>query len=248
MIYHLNKISFYLFLLFTILFSSVLIGQSKVVSTGGQQWFQYYNQAKLNEKWALLSDFGYRWKDGFQENSQYIIRTSIGYSFSPSVSISLGFAHLGNFIANKVSVFELRPYQEIAFKNNFNKTEITNRFRVEERFINYDHDGNFQLPNSFNFRFRYSVMIGIPLFKLSKENENRMFLLYIGNEIFIHATKNSVNNIFDQNRIIFSPSLKLNEHVMLSLTWNSMYASTSLQNTYKHTNVIWFQVKHKLNI
>ena len=248
MIYHLNKISLYFIFLFSIVFSNVLFGQSKVVSTSDQQWFQYYNQAKLSEKWTLLSDVGYRWKEDFHENSQYIIRTALGYSIKPQARISLGFAHLGSFIANKVSVFELRPYQELAIKNNFNKTEITHRFRVEERFINFDNDGDIQVPNIFNFRFRYSVMIGIPLFKLSKENENRIFLLYVGDEIFIHASNNSVQNIFDQNRIILSPSVKLNEHVTLSLTWNSMFASTSLQNTYKYTNVIWFQVKHKLNI
>lgn len=230
------------------IFCHDLFSQSKIVSNGNQQWFQYYNQARLGDKWTLLSDLGYRWKEGFHKNSQYIIRTAIGYSIHPSVRISLGVAHLGSFIANKVSVFELRPYQELAIKNNFNKTEITHRFRVEERFFNFDNNGEFQLSSDFNFRFRYSIMMGIPLFRLSKENANRIFLLYIGDEIFINAGNTIANNFFDQNRIIFSPSLKLNEQVTISLTWNSQFASTSLQNTYIYTNVIWFQIKHKLGI
>jgi hypothetical protein len=91
-------------------------------------------------------------------------------------------------------------------------------------------------------------MMGIPLFRLSKEKANRIFLLYVGDEIFINAGNTITNTIFDQNRIIFSPSLKLNEQVTFSLTWNSQFASTSFQNTYKYTNVIWFQIKHKLGI
>jgi hypothetical protein len=230
------------------IFCHDLFGQSKIVSNGNQQWFQYYNQAKLGNKWTLFSDLGYRWKDGFHENSQYIIRTAIGYSIHPSLRISLGVAHLGSYIAKKASIFEFRPYQELALKNNFNEIELTNRFRVEERFFNFDYNGEIQLPSDFNFRFRYSIMMGIPLFRLSKEKTNRIFLLYIGDEIFINAGNTIANNIFDQNRIIFSPSLKLNEQVTFSLTWNSQFASTSLQNTYKYTNVIWFQIKHKLGI
>lgn len=246
--YYLNKISFYFILFFSIVHSSVLFGQAKTISTGNQQWFQYYNQAKLGEKWTLLSDFGYRWKDGFDENSQYIIRTAIGYSINPSVRISLGFAHLGFYTANKISKIEFRPYQELAIKNNINKIEITNRCRIEERFFNLVNYEETQHPNTFNFRFRYSVMVSIPLFKLSSENDNKIFLLNIGDEIFMNTGNNFTHNNFDQNRLTVSPSLQLNKHVTFSLTWNSQFASASSLKTYQYTNVIWLQVKHKLSI
>jgi len=125
------------FILFFFLKAGNLVSQDKIISKENQQWFQYYNQTNINAKWSWLSDVGFRWRDGFQENSQYIVRTSIGYIINPSVRISSGFAHLGFFSSNKIQRFELRPYQEINVKNTFNKISISHRYRIEQRILNH---------------------------------------------------------------------------------------------------------------
>jgi len=244
----LNLLTNPLFLFFFIIAPRMLFGQQKNVANGNQQWLQYYNETKLNDRWTLLFDGGYRWKDGFQESSQYIVRAGIGYNINSDIRVSSGLAHLGFYSSDDLKIVEFRPYQEILVKNQFSKIGLNHRFRIEERFFNPVTNRGTQTPNTFNFRFRYSFMVSIPLFRLSKVKTDKLFLINIGDEIFINAGKRVVNNVFGQNRFIVSPSFRLNESVTLSLTWNSQFTSTSSQATFNYTNVYWLQIKHKLDI
>ncbi len=243
-----TKLTIFLTLLFSIINTSVLSGQDKILTTNNQQWLQYYNQIKLNDKWTWFSDGGYRWKDGFKTSSQYIARTAAGYALNPDIQVTLGFAHLGFYSSGNVDKIEFRPYQELVVKNKFNKIGLNHRYRIEERFLNPVANGGIQASNTFNFRFRYAVMMSVPLFRLSKKNPDRIILLAIGNEIFINAGKDINHNIFDQNRLILSPGIQLNELLTISLTWNSLYASTATQTNYMYSNVIWLQITHKIRL
>lgn len=227
--------------------SSPSIGQNKNISTSSQQWVHYFNQVKLNDKWVLLTDGGFRWKDGFQENVAYVARTAIGYLIEPNIQVSSGFAHLGSYSTGNINRVEFRPFQELTVKNKFKKFELNHRYRIEERFFCPVVNGEIQSSNAFNFRYRYAFTFSIPLFKLSKEHPEKLFLLNIGDEIFINSGKDIIYNIFDQNRLIVSPTFKLSNQLSISLTWNSQFSSTTTQASYKYTNVIWAQVRHKID-
>jgi hypothetical protein len=124
---------------------------------------------------------------------------------------------------------------------------ITHRYRIEERFFNPVVNGSIQTPNTFNFRFRYAAMISVPLFGLSKTNPDTKFLLNFGDEVFINAGRGIVHTIFDQNRIIISPSFQLSKKMTVSLTWSRQYASTATRASFKRTNITWLQVRHTLD-
>ena len=224
-----------------------LFGQNKSVTAEDQQWLQYYNETQLSEKWVWLSDVGYRWQKGFQESSQYLIRTGIGYNLNSNLRISSGFAHLGFYSNDTLAKTEFRPYQEIQINNKFDKIEISHRYRIEERFFYPSINTRTPSLNTFNFRFRYSIMVSFPLFKLSQNSEKEI-ILNIGNEIFINAGKEIVINLFDQNRLIISPELKLNKQLSFSVTWNNQFASTPIEGHFKQADIIWLQIKHKLSL
>ncbi|UII33697.1 DUF2490 domain-containing protein [Fulvivirga ulvae] len=228
--------------------ASSLFAQKKNTTTQNQQWLQYYNQIKLAGKWVLLTDVGYRWKNGFEESTQYIARTGVGYSISDHVRVSTGLAHLGFYSLGKINKVEFRPYQELIIKNKLNKVGLSHRYRIEERFFYQVADGEIQTPNSFNFRLRYSCMASIPLFQLSSKRPERTFILNIGDEIFINAGRNVVHNVFDQNRFIVSPTAQMNKDVSISLTWNGQFAATAKPQNYNYTNVFWLQVKQQLDL
>lgn len=231
-----------------LLWISALTAQTKNISIGNQQWLQYYNQLKLSEKWTWLNDGGYRWKDGFQESTQYLVRTGLGYSVRSGLMLAGGFAHLGFFSSGEVYQLEFRPYQELSLTNTYGKTTLHHRYRIEERFFNPVINGSIQNTNTFNFRFRYSFMASFPLFALSKSKPDKLFLLNIGNELFINAGSGIVYTIFDQNRIIISPTFQFSKKLAVSFTWNSQFASTPTPGSYRYTNVLWLQLRHKLDI
>lgn len=216
----------------------------KTVSHENQQWLQYYNETKFNKHWSLLADGGFRWKDGFDESFQFLVRAGVGYTVNNSVKISSGLAYFGHYNDNTLYRVEFRPHQDITLKTNFNNIKLSQRLRIEERFFTLLDDHT----NSFNVRFRYSISVNLPLFQLSKNNPDTMFLLVVGDEIFINAGKDIVYNVFDRNRLIISPTFQLNKNLSISPTWNNQYAATTSQGLYKHTQVFWLQVRHNIDL
>ena len=231
-----------------ILYTGTAYAQDKKVTSGNQQWVQYYNETRLSNKWTLMADGGFRWKDGFETSSQYIVRAGAGYTINPAIRVGAGFAHLGFYASGHINKVEFRPYQELSIKNKYHKLGISHRLRVEERFFNPVTNGAIQSSNTFNFRFRYSFMTNIPLFRLSKTNGGKVVSLSLGDEIFINAGKDIVYNVFDQNRFIISPTISFNKDLSLSLTWNNQFAANPAPSSYTYTNVIWLQVRHTLAI
>ncbi|NJL75623.1 MAG: DUF2490 domain-containing protein [Saprospiraceae bacterium] len=89
-------------------FCPILVGQStkKSVSVSDLQWFQYYNQTKLSEKWILSSDVGYRLRDRFKEKSQFLVRTGMGYNLKKTVRVNAGFALFGFYKDDEINRIE----------------------------------------------------------------------------------------------------------------------------------------------
>lgn len=155
------------------------IAQEKTIKRGNQQWLQYYGQVKLSDKWTFLADGGYRVTNNFRVSSQYIIRAGANYALNSNIQVGGGFAHVGFYTSGKISRAEFRPYQELSIKSKLNNADISNRIRAEERLFNPVVEGSIKSPGTFNFRFRYQFMMGIPLFNLSPTNKDKLVLLII---------------------------------------------------------------------
>ena len=223
------------------------IAQEKEVLRENQVWLQYYGQAKLSQKWTWQFDGGFRWREVLMESTQHILRTAIGYSPRDHVRLSVGLAHLGFYSDEKLPRVEFRPYQEVQLTQPLAKVSLNHRFRLEQRIFYPVVEGRIQQTNHFHFRVRYATLLGIPLFKLSRDNPQSAFILYVGDEIFLNFGPEITNNYFDQNRLLISPTFRLNEALSISLTWNNQFASTPVPSAYEHTQVFWLQIRHHLD-
>src|SRR4051794_15800129 len=107
---------FFTLLLIIISFSAALPAWAveKKVTKSDQPWVQYYNQTKLNERWIVFVDGSYRWKDWFEHSNQYLVRAAIGYNLTPNLNVAAGCAQSGYYTENKITKYELRPFQEIS--------------------------------------------------------------------------------------------------------------------------------------
>jgi len=106
-------------------------------------------------------------------------------------------------------------------------------------------DGKIKGPGTFNFRFRYSLMAGIPLFKLSETDRDKKVLLNLGDEVFFNAGKGIVFNVFDQNRLLISPTVQFSKNFAVSVTYNSQFAATTTAAVYNQNNIVWLQIRQK---
>ncbi|MEP7231564.1 MAG: DUF2490 domain-containing protein [Ginsengibacter sp.] len=235
-------------LIFFVGVSTIALSQNRNVKESSQQWIQYYNQAKIGNKWTWSTDGGYRWNILLNNLSQYIVRTGLGYQLNSSMRVSAGFAHLGFYTSEKLSKVEYRPYQEFAINDKYKNLGISHRFRIEERYFKNVVNGDIQHGHTFNFRFRYQCMLNIKLLKLSSANPDKALFMNLGDEIFINAGKKVVYNLFDQNRFLVGPSISFSKNLSVGLTYNSQFAALNAPNSYIHADVLWLIIRQNLNL
>lgn len=216
------------------------IAQQRNVQTGNQQWLHYFNRYKLNDKFSLNSDAGIRFRDGFDNLSQYVVRTAVSYKLNSNLNIAAGFANSGFYNDGKLTAMEYRPHQEITHKTKIKKNILAQRIRIEERFFDYPDK-----VSDFNFRFRYRVLVNIPVYQWSS-NPLRKINISLADEVFLNAGKNIVYNTFDHNRLIGGIEYATQD-VVVALNYNRQFIRKNLPDTYSLQHVLWFTVTHSID-
>ncbi|HBH05552.1 MAG TPA: hypothetical protein DDX92_02985 [Flavobacteriales bacterium] len=235
------------FSLLTFSLSVLAIGQSNNLVISNFQWFQYYNQSRITDRWSLFVDGGFRWENGFEQRSQYIIRSAAGYSIRKNTRLSAGIAFLGGYSPEVWSRAELRPFQEFSTRHPVNSSKLTHRLRLEERFLHDVIEGNIQPYNTFLFRFRYLFMFNIPLVQNFRNSPETKLFLLAGNEILLHLGENEIYSVFDQNRILVGPGLQVSKKMKFTLLYNGMYGSKPLPYQYQYNNIVWVGIRHNMD-
>lgn len=207
-------------------------------------WFQYYNKSKISEKLSLVSDVGYRLKEGqFVELSQYFLRSGLRYTINPSIRVLLGAAYFKSHYHGEARATEIRPHQELTTKHKFGKVGFGNRVRIEERFRSVNATDGTTSFTSFNFRFRYRFLFDIPLFNLSKSNSDFKLSLTVGDEILLSAGKGRFFDVSVQNRILIGPTIKFNKNNKLFMLYNFTSVSKDIPEISEEYGVLWIGFK-----
>jgi hypothetical protein len=143
--------------------------QSRARVTQPIEWFAVTSVTKLAPKFGLTVDGQFRFAQGFN-NMQHMVRFSIDYHHNKQWMISpIGYSHIFNYQYGEQPVAvvnnEHRLYQQIQFKHSAGKFAFAQRFRAEERFIQF-HSGNavdgFEdegYDENFQFRIRHRAFM-----------------------------------------------------------------------------------------
>lgn len=175
-------------------------------------WFMYFGNQKINEKWNWHNEVQYRNYNFIGDLEQLLLRTGVGYNLSENnnnILLGYGFIHSQNYneFNEKIKFDEHRIFQQFITKQTFGRFHFQHRYRIEQRFV----------ENDFLSRFRYFLSIKVPINKKVMTKNTVYFSIY--NEIFI----NGQNNLFDRNRLYgafgyaFSKKLKLEMGMMAQL-------------------------------
>lgn len=211
--------------------------QEKNISYSDQQWSQYYSTIKVSEKWSVISDYAFRWRDSFDKKNQFVVRAGIGYQVNPNILISPGIAYVGYYKNDALNRLEIRPHQDFIIKHKYGILKTAHRFRFEERFIHNTDDNS----DSFVFRLRYRIMLNLPVIK-----EKLSFT--IGDEIFANIGNDIVYNVFSKNRLITGFSYKANKNVSVSMLYNNQFGAKNSPGIYQQDQVVWLGIKHKIDL
>jgi hypothetical protein len=144
-----------------------------------------------------------------------------------------------------LTVPELRPHVEVAYKQKLPKLVIDHRYRAEARFFHNTNEERTELTDGYDFgtyRLRYRIQATIPVVTLSEE---RSLKVKVGDELHMNAGGRPGTNVFDQNRIYASLSLDCNKNITVEagyLNWYQQRTATEFFNRH----IIQFTLAHKI--
>lgn len=197
-------------------------------------WAGYYNTVRLNNKWSLASDAQIRTKEWTNKWSQILVRSGTGYSLNNHVSITVGFAFFKNAQYAGEDLLlknEWRPWQEVSYQFLLHKTNLAQRLRSEQRFLQLVKNNELTKNYQYFFRLRYKFEFQFPLkankIKLLAANEVMVNPGYIHNSLF-----------FDQNRTSAGVSFKLNSTSALQCQYVKIFQWHSNSSVMDDQNVV----------
>lgn len=221
---------------------AALMAQHKTEHTN-MLWVGYYNTIHFNKNWSIVSDAQGRTRDWSRKWSQLLVRSGVTYKFNDRVAVTAGLAFFKNAqYVEKRLLFknEWRPHQEISYQLKLHKTNIVQRLRTEQRFLQLVKNNSKTEQYEFIFRVRYRFDWQLPLQK------NNLKLL-LGNEI--HVNPGHVNNsrFFDQNRTYAGINYKILSNTSLQFQYLKIFQYRSSAAVLEDQNVVRLNIVQQFN-
>ena len=210
-----------------------------------QQWMQYYTQTALGGGLVLYADAGVRRIDEFSSWSQHLLRAGMGYPLSGKLQGVTGLALFRFFQDDIHSRTEFRVWQEFNQPQHIGQILLQQRLRFEARYFRNQPGGLFSDEKNFNIRLRYRLQTQTPVLPLSKKHPERMLLLTFGDEVFINAGREIVYNFFDNNRLMFGPSVQFGKDFSIGLLFNHQFGQRNRPATVESSEILWLTVNQR---
>ena len=213
-----------LFLLVLNLHPSRIFAQTTTQYTG---WFAIFHKQKIAGNWGYVFDGQYRTDNQFSNTSAYLLRPGITYAVTKSQTAGAGYTFFGSYEAdNNSRIFyaENRIWEQYQLETKLGKATLSNRLRLEQRFINMENGG-------FSQRLRYYIRNQIPLVKVDSAFKKGMYMA-LQNELFVNVQhqERASNNFLDQNRSYISFGYRLNKKVDAELGYQFIYSKDAEAN------------------
>jgi len=238
----LNKLLPAALLSFLALFSNAQQPERKVTNQSFSL-FTYVNQVDISSKISILNDIQERNFVRPLKQSQFYIRSQFSYQLKKNWTVNTGIAYYRSSPSNPYSLSklvlpEIRLNQDLSYKIHLNSVNLSNRLRLEERFIHKSL--NDSLINGSNFKTRLSYTFYFEYY-LSKKRDLHGLMLKASDGIYVYTNKR-----FDQNRFYTGLSYQLENNLSLELGYIKSYQQLSSGHVYYNRNMASLTVNHKI--
>lgn len=184
-------------------------------------WLAIYHKQKITGNWGYTTDLQYRTDKQFNNTSAYLLRPGISYAVTKSQTAGVGYAFFGSYEAENNSRFfyaENRVWEQYQIDAKIGKATLSNRLRLEQRFINMEEGG-------FSQRLRYYIRSQIPLVKVDT-SFNKGIYMALQNEVFVNIQhkERAGNSFLDQNRSYVSFGYRFSKKVDAELGYQYIYS------------------------
>lgn len=219
--------------------------QSRINDYNQIGWFAFFLTPKISDKVSAHIEYQWRRTDFVAGWQQSLPRVGLNYKINSNITVQGGYAWIHTFpygdpnITAIAKTFpEHRAYEQVTITAPVGNTTLSNRFRLEQRWIGRFNSLQSEKPDTYVYvnRIRYMPRIDIPLIK----NKKLYFAAY--DEIMIGFGKNVGVNIFDQNRIAlltgyrFNPSIRIEGGYINQIV--QLGREVDNKNVFQHNNGI----------
>ncbi|MFD0750412.1 DUF2490 domain-containing protein [Mucilaginibacter calamicampi] len=212
------------------------IGTASAQTIEHSAWSSWFHTQRFNKHWGASFDGHFRSADHVDYLKTVLLRPSINYYFG-NKNVALGYAYIGtNGRSGDVKTFrpESRLFEQLIISQPAGvNTQITHRFRLEQRFL-----GETATQQSvFSQRFRYFIRAVVPFNGKTAPFTNGAYLA-LANEIFVNVqNKEKVNNhFFDQNRAFIGIGHRFSKQVDVEAGYLNQYSQQA--KAYTINNVM----------
>jgi len=165
-------------------------------------WYVWNGQYQIRGKWGLYTEYHFRRANLLSEFQQSLLRVGLEYKLSPQVSGIMGYGliHTGVYGEQPLAhpLVEHRLWQQVLWKYPNRIVNVSQRLRMEERFIASLTDaGKTSLPIEYRIRYRLQLERNFGFGSWLQPQKNFWCL---SNEVFGNLGPNAGLNRLDQNR------------------------------------------------
>ena len=236
---------------FILLISTNYLYGQKSTTDQSLVWYGVFTRIDISEKWYFQNEFQERHFVNPTVQHQFIIRSHMhrllgksGWETSLGMCLFLQNPNDPN-VTIKLTVPELRPHIEFAYKQKLQKVIFDHRYRVEARFFHNTNPIRTELEDGFDFgtfRIRYRLQATIPFLKVTETN---VLKFKISDEIHLNAGSRNSNQVFDQNRIYVGLNYDLLPNLSVEVGYLNWFQQRSIDAFYKR-DILRFTVFHQI--
>lgn len=183
-----------------------------------QQWTLLVVQGDLSNRWRGYFELQPRIGRDADGLERLLVRPAFGYKLRPNVSLWLGYGYTPLFEPEFSP--EHRIFQQFLTEHRIGDLDITNRARLEQRFI----DG----VGETSHRFRHMLRLAHPL------DRKKKWSIIAFDELFwnLNSTRAGPESGFDQNRVFLGVGRVINPQLRVEAgyLWNFIDAPSGRPN------------------
>jgi hypothetical protein len=211
-----------------------VIGAANAQTNELTAWGAWFHTQRFSKHWGASFDGQFRSANHLDYLRNVLLRPSVNYYFD-NKSASLGYAYVAANGRTATGAKTFRPEHRLFEQFIINQkagvnTQITHRFRLEQRFLGQTATQ----PDVFAQRARYFVRGVIP-FNKEATFTNGTFLA-LQNEIFanVHNKAKVNNHVFDQNRAYVALGYRINKMIDVETGYLNQYIKQTQAYTINH--------------
>jgi Protein of unknown function (DUF2490) len=193
-----------------------VVGAQSVYNNHISLWPAYYLRIGINEKWKVVNDVQVRNFASEPVVGLIAVRSGINYRINQQWNVTAGGAwfHQQQINNNKQKLIsdELRLWEELRNEMQFNKWQLINQVRTEQR--------HFSNADGWAFRFRYRLEAHYSLDKKWKA--------IAGNELMWQSSRTSED--WDQNRIWIGAEYAFDKNNQMQLVLMNWWQANNKTN------------------